>query len=199
MTDEDGTAALHLAGESFESADGSPGIGVRPSVTDGFPAAHLAVHASTGVATWGATREEAVTRVERDIDDYVDADRPGGIVETEGVLGGKPRVAGSRIGVLHIVEKYAVTGSLVETAAAFSGPLVVEEVREALEWADAHPDMVRGLREERERFRERIRREWNPIALPDEAGPTAYRNPDSPITLAILPGDRDDQDDVEEP
>lgn len=103
-------------------------------------------------------------------------DRSGEIVETDGVLGGDPRIDGTRLGVLHIVATYEREGSIVETAAQYGG-LTVDEVRSALAWADEHPDHLERLRAERELLREWIRTHWEHREL-DGTEFGTYRRPD---------------------
>lgn len=185
--DADGQSGGFAAvGEPLERVGGSPELGVRPTETEGFPEAHVAVHRPTGVAAWGSSRDEAMENVRRNVERYDDADRSGEIVETDGVLGGEPRVDGSRIGVLHVVDRYDATGSIVETAAGFVGLLTVGEVRTALEWADAHTEVLQHLRDERARFHERIRTRWERVPLDDESDTVVYRRPDDGSTFAIL-------------
>lgn len=184
-----------VADEQFAQVDGAPEFGLRPTETDGFPEAHVTVHRTTGVAAWGATRDEAIEHVQCDARRYVEADRPGEIVETDGVLGGDPRVAGSRIGVLHVVDRFDATGSVVETAAGFSGVLSVEEVRTALEWADANPETIQHLRAERARVIEDIRTGWERVPLDDESDTVVYRRPHGhSATFAILDDDTGEAD-----
>lgn len=179
MTGDDPAERFHVAGESLEPVADSPELGVRPVGDESFPDAHVAVHRSSGAAAWGGTREDAIEHVERDVAHVRSPRRTGETVETPGVLGGAPRVAGSRIGVHHIVTAYEDTDSVVETAAGFTGPLTVDEARSALEWADAHPDELQRLRDERARIIERIKSEWDPIEGSDDHEIATYRRPGS--------------------
>lgn len=163
--------------EGFETVSGRYSFGVRPTVTEGFAEAHIAVDRATGTCSWGPTREDALDNLQRDLDVLDRRRRTGGIVETDGVLGGAPRVDGSRIGVIHVVEKHEMTDSVVETAAGFSGALTVDEVRVALEWADDHPGRLRRLREERELFGEWVVEYWERVELDDEL--VVHRRPES--------------------
>lgn len=160
MTGDDPADRFQVAGESLEPVTDVPGLGIRPVGDESFPDAHVAVHRSSGAAAWGANRDDAIEHVERDVEHVRSPRRTEEIVETPGVLGGKPRVAGSRIGVLHIVTAYEDTGSIVETAAGFTGPLTVDEARSALGWADSNPDEIERLRDERARTFEHIESEW---------------------------------------
>lgn len=179
MTGEGTADQFRVSGESLRPVADSPEFGVRPVGDDSFPDAHVAVHRSSGAAAWGATRDDAIDHVERDVEHVHSSRRTGEIVETPGVHGGAPRVAGSRIGVLHIVTAYEDTGSMVETAAGFTGPLSVAEARTALDWAEAHPDELQRLRDERARTIERIKSEWDPIESSDDPDVATYRRPGS--------------------
>lgn len=174
MTDSESSEPFPLDEESLEPVDASFDVSVRPTTTEGFAEAHVALHCPSGAAAWGPSREEAIEQVERDAGRVTTPDRTGEIVETPEVLGGKPRVAGSRIGVLHVVNAYDDTGSLIETAAQFSGPLTVGEARAALLWAEEYPGRIRQLREERARTRQAIEDEWDRLDLDDDTDVAVY-------------------------
>lgn len=75
------------------------------------------------------------------------------IVSTPGVLGGKPRIEGRRIGVLHIVDQIQGGRTPEEMTTQFD--LTLGEVYTALAYYHEHPDEMRELREEiAERIRE---------------------------------------------
>ena len=71
------------------------------------------------------------------------------VVSTDGVLGGKPRIEGTRIGVHQV-------GSLVREHGWSRGSVAEEfhltsdEIVAALEYYDAHPDEMVEIRRERE-------------------------------------------------
>lgn len=163
--------------ELFETVSGRYSFGVRPTATEGFEEAHIAVDRSTGACSWGATREDAIDNLQWDLDVFDRHRRTGEIVETEGVLGGAPRVNGSRIGVLHVVEQHGEDASIVETTAGFSGGLTVDEVRVALDWADEHRDRLQRLRAERALFREWISEHWERVEIDD--GLVVHRRPET--------------------
>jgi uncharacterized protein (DUF433 family) len=74
------------------------------------------------------------------------------IVTTPGVLGGKPRIEGRRIGVLHVVDRIHGGRTPDEVASMFE--LSLGEVHSALAYYHEHPEEMRALREriaERER------------------------------------------------
>jgi uncharacterized protein (DUF433 family) len=122
---------------------------------------YIAVDFETGVTAWGDTKEKALLSLGKNWIIYRQAERSGEIVSTEDTLGGDPRVDGSRIGVEHIVNMSEEVESLAELAASFSGVLSIQEVKNALEWAEKHPETMDEIRRERELFREFIREEWD--------------------------------------
>lgn len=170
------TEAFVWEDEVFETVSGGYAVGVRPTQTADFEDAHVAVDRQTGMATWGSTRDEALDRLEESNERFDETDRSGGIVETDDVLGGDPRIDGTRLGVLHIVGTYEREESIVETAAQYGG-LTVDEVRSALAWADEHSDHLERLRAERELLHEWIRNHWEYREL-DGTEFRTYRRPD---------------------
>lgn len=149
-----------VAGAAFETIPSDESVAVKElelneSETAFLESAFVAVHRATSVASWGETREAALEELERDVE-YYDAakargERSGEIVETPSMLGGDPRVDGSRIGVLHIVECKGSRGEDVSPtviAAQFSGVLSVDEVEAALEWAETHSERLAEVRRE---------------------------------------------------
>lgn len=170
------TEAFVWEDEVFETLSGQYAVGVRPTQTEDFEDAHVAVDRQTGMAAWGSTRDDALDRLEEDTERYEETDRSGEIVETDGVLGGDPRIDGTRLGVLHIVWTYEREGSIVETAAQYGG-LTVDEVRCALAWAERHPDHLERLRAERELLREWMQTHWEHREI-DGTGSGMYRRPD---------------------
>ena len=74
------------------------------------------------------------------------------IVETPEVLGGKPRIEGRRISVLHIVDRVQEGRTPDEVASMFD--LTLGEVYSALAYYHEHPEEMRELRE---RIAERVR------------------------------------------
>jgi uncharacterized protein (DUF433 family) len=155
-----------IAGAAFETIPGDESVAVKElelneSEKEFLESAFVAVHRETGVASWGETREAALEELERDVEYFEAAkargDRSGEIVETPSVLGGDPRVDGSRIGVLHIVECRESRGEDVSPAviaAQFSGVLSVGEVEAALEWAETHSERLAEVRRAQDEVRE---------------------------------------------
>ena len=66
------------------------------------------------------------------------------IVETEDVLGGDPRIEGTRIGVAHIYRRYVDGGDTPEEIAA-GYDISVAAVHAALAYAFGHPRQMRDL------------------------------------------------------
>lgn len=66
------------------------------------------------------------------------------IVETEGVLGGDPRIEGHRIGVYHVYQRY-VEGDDTPEEIATSYDITVAAVHAALAYAFSHPDEMRDI------------------------------------------------------
>lgn len=80
------------------------------------------------------------------------------IVSDEDVLGGAPRLAGTRVGVLHVYRQYQDGASPEEVASKYDD-VTVADVHNALAFVFDDPDRIRSLeRAEREAV-ERIRDE----------------------------------------
>ncbi|MCH7659961.1 MAG: DUF433 domain-containing protein [Euryarchaeota archaeon] len=79
------------------------------------------------------------------------------IVRDEDVLGGEPRVKGTRIGVRHVVAK-VIDGDQTAAYVADQLDISLSEVYEALSYYYAHTDEIREIeretREAYDRFRE---------------------------------------------
>lgn len=71
-----------------------------------------------------------------------------GIERTDDVLGGEPRIAGTRIGVLDVYELVAAGDSPADVADQFDCTLA--EVYAALSYSHARPDEMRQLRRDRD-------------------------------------------------
>ena len=67
------------------------------------------------------------------------------IIRTEGCLGGKPRIEGTRVGVLHVYE-LVVDGNNPPADVADQLDLSLAEVYSALEYYHEHPDEMRSVR-----------------------------------------------------
>lgn len=70
------------------------------------------------------------------------------IVRTDDVLGGEPRIDGTRVGVLDVYELVAAGDSAAEVADQLDCTLA--EVYAALSYYHDHPDEMRDLRRDRE-------------------------------------------------
>lgn len=68
------------------------------------------------------------------------------IVETPGTLSGRPRIDGTRIGVLHVLSALECGHSPEEIASETYPHLNVEQVTEAVEWLYNHSNLVYELR-----------------------------------------------------
>lgn len=66
------------------------------------------------------------------------------IVETEDVLGGDPRIEGTRVGVAHVYRRYVDADDSPETIAA-GYDISVAAVHAALGYAFGHPRQMRGF------------------------------------------------------
>lgn len=165
---------VSVADTAFETVPGGMSVAVKEvelneSEAEFLEGSFIAFHRGTGVVSWGETREDALKGLEEDVEYFQAAkergERSGEIVETPDVLGGVPRVDGSRIGVLDIVERIKGPEECVLPvvgAAWFSGVLSVQEVEAALEWAEEHPEQLAELRRERDETREAIQDDDTP-------------------------------------
>ena len=68
------------------------------------------------------------------------------IVRTEGVLGGDPRIEGTRIGVVHVYE-FVVEGACSPEDVADQLDIGLDEVYAALSYYYANPDEMADVRE----------------------------------------------------
>ncbi|MFB6175635.1 MAG: DUF433 domain-containing protein [Halobaculum sp.] len=76
----------------------------------------------------------------------------------EGVKSGRPTVRGSKVSVVQLLELTEDAGlTPAEIAAEYTDIDSVEVVREALSWADDHPEEVARLRRQRETAKDRLR------------------------------------------
>lgn len=91
------------------------------------------------------------------------------IVETEGVLGGQPRIEGRRISVLQIAVWILEEGMDPETVSS-EFDLSLADVHRALAY---YYDNVEEMREWRERRRERIQRNHDEGLSPESFSETA--------------------------
>lgn len=78
------------------------------------------------------------------------------IVRTEGVLGGDPRIEGTRIGVLHVYELVA-QGDHSPIDVADQLDISLGEVYSALAYYHEHPDVMREVRRSNEETKTELR------------------------------------------
>ncbi|MCH7660039.1 MAG: DUF433 domain-containing protein [Euryarchaeota archaeon] len=78
------------------------------------------------------------------------------IVTDEDVLGGDPRLDGTRIGVVHIYRRYESGETPEEIAASYEG-ISVADVHTALAYAFDNPDEIRSIEKRNRKAIERIR------------------------------------------
>lgn len=78
------------------------------------------------------------------------------IVHDDDVLGGAPRLAGTRIGVIHVFRRYEDGDSPEEIAIDYES-LDLADVHHALAYAFDNPDEIRELEAEAREAVERIR------------------------------------------
>ena len=83
------------------------------------------------------------------------------IVRDEAVLGGAPRLDGTRVGVLHLLHRYEAGESPEEIAADYDG-VSVADVHGALAYAFDNPEEMRTLEQAGQEAIERIR-EGRPV------------------------------------
>lgn len=76
------------------------------------------------------------------------------VVTTEGVLGGKPRLKGHRIGVLHLCEFVQETS---QEYAVDQFNLSLDDVQTALAYYEGHPDEMRELRQRQRELEEELK------------------------------------------
>ena len=88
------------------------------------------------------------------------------IVKTDDVLGGDPRIEGTRIGVLHIYELVG-EGSHTPVDVADQLGISLGEVYSALAYYHEHPDEMRDVRAAHEAAEERLRE--SSLSPPDPA------------------------------
>lgn len=88
------------------------------------------------------------------------------IVRTDGVLGGKPRIEGTRIGVHHVVPLILESKTTVEHVVTVTYPDLSEgDVLSALAYYAEHRDEIDRIRRENDRVRD------NEITGPDDLPP----------------------------
>lgn len=89
-----------------------------------------------------------------------------GIERTDDILGGEPRIEGTRIGVLDVYEFIAAGDSAAETADQLDCTLA--EIYAALSYYHEHPEEMRELRRDRDDIKAVLAEE----ALPHRSQPS---------------------------
>ena len=92
------------------------------------------------------------------------------VVSDEEVLGGGPRLEGTRIGVVHVYRRYE-GGEAPEEIAASYDDVTVADVHAALAYAFDHPEELRAIESRASEVVERIREErpLNPAEFKERA------------------------------
>lgn len=80
------------------------------------------------------------------------------IVRTEGMLGGEPRIDGTRVGVLHVYE-LVVESNRSPAEIADQLDLSLGEIYSALAYYHEHPDEMREVRKQNAEAEERLARD----------------------------------------
>jgi uncharacterized protein (DUF433 family) len=78
------------------------------------------------------------------------------ITSDEGILGGEPRIDGTRIGVRHIAN-YVIKAGYPPAYVADQLDVAISEVYEALAYYDEHPETMRDIERANEAAHERLR------------------------------------------
>lgn len=113
----------------------------------------IAIDEETGAEGRGESREQALER----LDDVVASQEDAMIVKTPEVLGGKPRIDGTRIGVFLIGECVRESGQTVDEVLDGYPDLSRRQVEVALAYYDAHPETMDLIRTQREATKYRLR------------------------------------------
>ena len=115
----------------------------------------IAIDERTGVEGRGRTRADALA----ELDEAVARRERTHVVKTPAVLGGKPRIDGTRIGVFTIGESVRENGQSVEDVLEAYPSLSREQVEAALVYYDAHPEAMDVIRTQRAATRQRLERD----------------------------------------
>jgi uncharacterized protein (DUF433 family) len=121
----------------------------------------LAVDENTGAKGHGRTREQALEH----LDAAVARHEGVAIVKTPSVIGGKPRIEGTRMGVFLLGERVREAGESVDDLLESYPHLGRAEVAAALAYYDAHPEAMDVIRKRREAAKRRL--EDQSLAPPD--------------------------------
>ena len=113
----------------------------------------VATDEQTGVEGRGKTREQALERLDKGVAQHEEKI----IVKTPEILGGKPRINGTRIGVFTIGESIRDGEQTIEDILEGYPDLSRYQVTAALEYYDAHPEVMDVIRNQREATKHRLR------------------------------------------
>jgi len=86
------------------------------------------------------------------------------IVKTEGIVGGKARIDGTRIRVIDIVEDYEILRNTIEEIAESYGITVVQ-VLEALKYYYENPEAIREEIKSEKRAFDKFKKEGNVLTI----------------------------------
>lgn len=112
----------------------------------------VAVDENTGAEGHGRTREQALEH----LDAAVASHEGVAIVKTPSVIGGKPRIEGTRMGVFLLGERVRKGGESVDDLLESYPHLSRTEVSAALAYYDAHPEAMDVIRKRREATKRRL-------------------------------------------
>lgn len=107
----------------------------------------------TGVEGRGETRTQALDALDHGIERH----EATSIVKTPDILGGKPRIDGTRIGVFTIGESIREGNQTIDDVVDGYPELSREAVTAALEYYDAHPEAMDVIRTQRVATKYRLR------------------------------------------
>ncbi|MFP9193901.1 DUF433 domain-containing protein [Natronosalvus vescus] len=113
----------------------------------------VAIDEKTGIEGRGKTRQQALEQLDEGVAQH--GETP--IVKTPEILGGKPRIDGTRIGVFTIGESIRDGEQTIEDILEGYPDLSRHQVAAALEYYDAHPEVMDVIRNQREATKHRLR------------------------------------------
>ncbi len=86
------------------------------------------------------------------------------IVKTDGIVGGKARIDGTRIRVIDVVQDYEILGHTIEDIAERYG-LALVQILEALKYYYQHPEEIREEIRQEKKLIENFKREGRALIL----------------------------------
>jgi len=96
----------------------------------------------------------------------VSAGKEAKIVKTEGVVGGNPRIEGTRIRVVDVVQSYEQLDYQIETI-AYEYEISVPQTLEALKYYYEHPEEIRDQIKKDKEFVKRVKEQGKVKTLSD--------------------------------